>query len=209
MRITVLGSTGPTGKSIVRQALLAEYEVTAVTRTAYLFDHPGLEVKQGDVASPAFLQDALNGSDAVLSALGSHDMKSSTTLYSSSASAAIAAMRASAVRRFICISASPVMPETLKPALNRYVLDPVLHQFFGGGYDDMRRMETILAKSDLDWTVFRPPYLRNARARGHYRVAIDSGLPFAFSITREDLAAAMLAAITDSKTFHHAVMIAN
>jgi hypothetical protein len=72
--------------------------------------------------------------------------------------------------------AVPVMPADIKNPLNRYVLDPLLHGFFGGGYDDMRRLEAVLA-AGLDWTVFRPPYLTNAAARGRYRTAIDAPLP--------------------------------
>jgi putative NADH-flavin reductase len=37
---------------------------------------------------------------------------------------------------------------------------PVLDRLFGGQYEDMRRMETILHASDVDWIALRPPRLR-------------------------------------------------
>jgi hypothetical protein len=68
-------------------------------------------------------------------------------------------------------------------------------------------MEDLLAGSDLIWTVFRPPRLLNLLALGLYRTAIDSPLPQALSLSRADLAAAMLASINDRRLFKHAVQI--
>lgn len=210
MKIAVLGATGPTGMEIVRQALAAAHDVSAVARRPYPMEEDlNLRVIRGDVVNPDFLRTAIAGVDAVLSALGSRDMKHPTTIYSASANAVVTATRVTATRRFICISALPVTPEQQKPALNRYILDPLLYRFFGGGYDDMRRMEEILGASELDWTVFRPPYLLNAPARSRYRTAIDAPLSKAFVLTRSDLAAAMLDAITNRATYRHAVTIAN
>lgn len=210
MNLTVLGATGPTGAEVVRQAIGAGHETTALARhpAAMAQTDPRLRVVRGDATNGADVHGAIAGSDAVLSALGSREMSQPTTIYSASAAAVSEAMRATGARRFIAVSAVPVISERLKTPLNRYVLDPLLHRFFGGGYDDMRRMEAVLAASDLDWTVFRPPYLTNAAARGRFRTALDGSLPRAFSISRADLAAAMLAAIDDRTLVRHAVTIA-
>ena len=69
-------------------------------------------------------------------------------------------------------------------------------------------METLVAASDRDWTVFRPPRLTHAAATGRYRIAVDAPLPRAWTISRADLAAAMVAAVRDSTTVGHTVSIA-
>jgi hypothetical protein len=57
----------------------------------------------------------------------------------------LAAMRDAGVGRFIGVTAVPVGPEDQKSALERYLVHPVLHWIFGGGYYDMRPMEDLLA----------------------------------------------------------------
>ena len=66
-------------------------------------------------------------------------------------------MDATGVRRIIVVSAIPVAPKEQTSPFSRAVVYRILRQFFGGAYDDMHRMETIITRSGLDWTVFRPP----------------------------------------------------
>jgi len=51
-------------------------------------------------------------------------------------------------------------------------------------------------------------YLTNADPTGRYRLAVDAPLSRAWTISRADLAAAMLAAVPDSTMVGHAVSIA-
>lgn len=210
MKLTVFGPTGLTGEQIVRQALAASHEVTTVVRRpdAVAPTDPHLRVVYGDVQDPASLREGVVGADAVLSALGSRQMSRPTKVYSAGTAAVLAAMREAGVRRFVGVSAVPVGPEDQKSVLDRYLVHPLLHWFFGGGYDDMRRMEELLAASDRDWTVFRPPQLTNGAPSGRYRTAVDGPLPRAWRVSRADLAAAMLAAVQDPALVGHAVTIA-
>jgi putative NADH-flavin reductase len=211
MKLTVFGSTGATGEQIVRQALASGHEVTAVARRpeAVSLTDPLLRVVYGDVLDPVSLHDGIVGADAVLSALGSRQMNRPTKVYSAGTTAVLGAMRDAGVRRFVGVTAVPVAPEDQKSMLERYLVHPLLHRFFGGGYDDMRRMEDVLAASDLDWTVFRPPRLTNEPPTGRYRTAIDGPLPRAWRVSRADLAAAMLAAASEPALISHTVTIAS
>src|SRR3954468_116181 len=74
MRITVFGATGGVGGHVVRQALDAGHQVTAVVRDAARFsrDHPSLTVVTApDLATLA----ALDPFDAVLSGVGPRGRK--------------------------------------------------------------------------------------------------------------------------------------
>lgn len=72
----------------------------------------------------------------------------------------------------------------------------------------MRRMEDLLAESDREWTVFRPPRLTDREFTGRYRNAVDASLPHARAVSRADLAAATLAATQDPALIGHVVTIA-
>lgn len=196
MRLVVIGPTGRTGEQIVRQGLATGHEIIAVARRPDALPVSGgrLRVLSGDVTDPATLR-GFRDADAVLSALGSRTFRRPTTVYSAGTEVVLAAMRDAGVRRFVGITAAPLAERPGSGLLSGYVVHPLLHQFFGGEYDDMRRMETVLANSDRDWTVFRPPRLTDRTATGRYRISVDKPLRRAFSLARADLAAAMLAAV--------------
>jgi len=108
----------------------------------------------------------------------------------------------------IGVTAAPVAPQAHKSPLERRIVHPLLQLFLGGQYDDMRRMEKLLAASDVDWTVFRPPRLTNAAATERYRTAVDAPLPHNRTVSRADLAAAMLAAAHDPTLVGHVTIAA-
>jgi putative NADH-flavin reductase len=210
MKLTVFGPTGGTGEQIVHQALTAGHHVTAVARhpQALAVTHPNLSVIQADVLDPAWHGTGISGSGAVLSALGTRAMRQATTVYSQGTTAVIAAMARDGATRFVGISAIPLTPTPEKSLLERHIVHPLLHYFFGGGYDDMRRMEELLSGSQINWTVFRPARLTSRPKTGRYRTAYDRQLPHAWSISRADLASAMLAAIDDTTLYRRTVAIA-
>lgn len=211
MNLTVFGPTGGTGSHLLIQALEAGHHVKAVARRpeTVALSHERLEVIKGDVFDPPSLAGGISGADAVLSAIGSHNLKEPTTVYSAGTSAIVAAMKEAGVTRFVGVSATPVEPDSQKAFLERYFIHPLLYRFFGGGYDDMRKMETLLASSMCDWTVFRPPRLTDGEVTHKYRTAVDRPLARAWNLRRADLAAAMLASIDDTAVTHCAVTIAN
>jgi putative NADH-flavin reductase len=185
----------------------AGYAVAAVARhPETLAPAAGVELIAADVTDCASVVLVVRGADVVLSALGTRRLKEATTVYSAGVTNILAAMRDSGVRRFIAISAVPV---GAPHGLAEHVIFPILYRFFGAAYEDMKRMEAILAASDCEWTVFRPTQLVDRPATGRYRTAIDAPLPGAWRVTRADLAAAMLASINDAALVRHIVTISN
>ena len=210
MKLIVFGPTGGTGGQIVRQALAAGHSVVAIARKpeAVSLNHSRLVVVAGDVLDPAWCGEGIGGADAVLSVLGARALGQPTHIYSDGTAAILAAMGKAGVRRFIGVTATPVGPANLKSPFDRWVVHPILQRFFGGAYDDMRRMEAVLLASELDWTVFRPPRLTNRTPTGRYRTAVDRRLARAWVVPRSDLAAAMLAVVNDRKLIRRAITIA-
>lgn len=211
MKLTIFGVTGPTGSELVSQGLAAGHHVLAVARRpeAVNFRDSRLEVVQADVTQPPLPITAFAGSEAVLSALGSRDVKGPTTLYSSGTAAILANMEQAGISRFVGVSAVPVAPSSQKSIIDRHLVHPLLWRFFGGGYADMTAMEQLLESSATDWTVFRPPRLTNGSATGKYRTAVGRPLARCWILRRADLATAMLASLSDTSFSKKAVAIAN
>jgi putative NADH-flavin reductase len=72
VKLLVVGAAGKTGQHLVQKALAQGHEVTALVRSEYPED--GLErlrIVKGDARSEADLIRAMQGQDAVVSALGS------------------------------------------------------------------------------------------------------------------------------------------
>ncbi len=118
-------------------------------------------------------------------------------------------MRTTGTRRLLQISGSIAADEGESPYL-RYLIKPLARRtFLRHVCADMRRGEDQIRDTDLDWTIFRPPALTGKPATGTYRTATGRNLPHAFTVTRADLAASMLATLSDPATLHRRIAIAS
>jgi putative NADH-flavin reductase len=211
MRLTIFGATGGTGTQLVRQALDEGHDVTAVVRDPARLDvpaHERLEVVTADVRDPGAIQSAVEGADAVLSALGPRG-RGPTTICSDGSRAIIEAMGKAGVRRLLVVSAAGPFPDAGDSAVVRSVIKPiVLERLMKDAFDDMRRCEEEVRATALDWTIMRPPQLVDKAATGRYRTATDINLRGGRKIARADLAACMLGLVADDASVHHHVSVA-
>lgn len=211
MKLTIFGATGATGTALASQALAAGHDVTAVVRDPRRLKvaaHPRLRVVTGDVMDPGSIAPATDGADAVISAVGPHGT-GPTTVIRDSARSLIQAMDKTGGRRFVQVTGSIVVDEGESPYM-RYLVKPVARRtFLRHVCADMRAAEDEIRRSDLDWTIVRPPSLNDRPATGSYRVANDRNLPHGFSVTRADLAACILRLLGDQTTVRRHVAVAN
>jgi putative NADH-flavin reductase len=211
MKLTIFGATGATGTVLTEQALAAAHEVTAVVRDPARLTVPAqsrLHTITADVMDPASISPAVADAGAVLTAIGPPGTGPST-LRQDSTRSIIQAMRKTGARRLIAVSGSVVDDEGDSPYL-RYLIKPVARRtFLRHVCADMRAMEDEIRESGLDWTIYRPPSLSSKPATGTYRLAAGRNLPHCFSITRADLATAMLRLIDDPETVHRHISLAN
>ena len=71
MKVLVIGSTGSSGRAVVKELETRGHEVTAFTRRADAFEPRGwLTIHEGDVMDPASVDAAVAGHDAVVVTLG-------------------------------------------------------------------------------------------------------------------------------------------
>ncbi|MET9657913.1 NAD(P)H-binding protein [Streptomyces sp. NPDC006510] len=210
MRITVFGATGGVGQEIVRQAVAAGHEVTAVVRDPARLPVPLSAVQVHTVArmdEPEALREAVAGRDAVLSALGSRGRKADGIAERLTGSV-LAAMEAEGVRRLLVVSATPVGPRPADDPLLDRLVRKMVGAILKEVYADLTRMEAALARSATDWTSVRPPKLTNGPLTGTYRTAVGGTPRSGRTISRADVAHAMLALVDDPASVKQGVGVA-
>jgi nucleoside-diphosphate-sugar epimerase len=209
MHVVIFGANGPTGRLLTAQALAAGHDTLAVTRQPDTFPlhDPGLRVLGGDVLDQTTVDSAVQGSDAVLSTLGVPFGKTPVAVYSRGAEYLLDAMKHHSVPRLVVVSSGAVAGEDEPTGgwLFNRVLQPYVTNKIGKTvYDDMRRMEQLVANSDVDWTILRPSGLYELPEITDYSITEQHG-PGRFT-ARADLADALLRQLDDAtftrKTAH-------
>jgi putative NADH-flavin reductase len=198
MRIAILGATGGIGRQLVMQAQAAGHDVVAAVRNPEAL--PGsIRV---DIFDPDALAGVIDGSDAVVSALGPRP-GGVLTVHEDAARSTLAAMAKTGLRRYVVVSANGAFIDPGDGFVMRHALKPLAMRILRENFADLHRMEPIVRTSETDWTLMRPPRLTDKPLTGHYRIAIDRGLPRSLSIPRADVAHAILAALPDPATYGH------
>lgn len=205
MKLTIFGASGRTGRLVVAQALKRGDAVTAVLRRPATDADPRLTVHVvPDLSDTAALRAAIEGADAVLSAIGPRSRKDAPV-----AAPATRHILAAEPGRLVVISAAPVEPPPADDGfLSRRIALPLIGRILRPVYDDLREMEAALRASSAAWTALRPPMLTDRAATGRYRTRIGGSVPRGFTVSRGDLAAGMLDCLGRPETIREAVGIA-
>jgi putative NADH-flavin reductase len=204
-RILIVGATGGTGRELVAQALERGFMVTALVRNpaALKINHPNLTVKQGDVLDSASIEAAVQGQDAVVSALGHKRFFYPTRILSQGTSHLLRAMEKFGVSRLVCASSLGLGDSAGRMGLYFTLFTlPVALPFY---FWDKARMERVVAESSLDWVIVRPGVLTHAPKRDHVRHGPNVGhyvLPV--HVSRALVADFMLNQLTTDQYLHSA-----
>jgi putative NADH-flavin reductase len=204
MRLFILGANGHTGTQILDLALTRSHAVTAYVRSPekIVRRDPHLTVIRGDPYNVEQLTQAMEGYDAVLSALGVRPPKAFRphTVVQDCARSTIAAMTGSGVKRLVLVSAAVLFPmKGLSFAIVRLLLKYIAQ--------DLGAAEEIVRRTSLDWTIARPPRLINGPEE-QYGAARDSFPNGARSMSFRAVAAFMLDAVENGSHLHEIVGLA-
>jgi putative NADH-flavin reductase len=198
MKLAILGATGSVGRELLMQALSAGHQVTALVREqpkpGQIDPRVGLVV--GDVMNVEAVNRAVDGNDAVVSALG-HVKGAADDLLACASANLITAMRAEGVDRLVVLSSPAVDDLEDRPGLFYRAARALLRVVIPGVVRDHRDQARLIEESGLDWTLVRGPLLfTDGPHTGHYHagpITRESGR----RISRADLADFMLTTATN------------
>jgi len=210
-KIAVFGASGRTGKLFTELALKNGYEVKALVRepSRLGFQHPNLQVIQGDISSPIKVEETINATEVVIDLIGPGkgslpDLQRTATRH------IIQAMKQNEVKRLIVLASLPfgILDENDKPAFMSRVMMVLVKNLMGAMVEDAREHIDLIKQSDLDWTVVRAPGLSDQSSQGKYRVgSLDANT--GKSIARADVAAFMLDELKNPKYIRKMPLISN
>lgn len=197
MNILVIGATGGTGQAIVHEALVQGHEVTALVRSRAkaVTLLAGARLEEGDARDQGALSRAMQGCEAVISALGPRKISlfRQVTLLSEATRALVNTMETQHVSRLVCITGLGagdsaghggfVYDRLIKPLVLRTI------------YQDKDRQEAIIKSSGLDWVIVRPTVLKDKPVGGRLRAIIDLKGFHGGQISRADVATFVVAQV--------------
>ena len=204
MKVLVVGAAGKTGRAVVGHAVGAGHEVTALVHGDGADLGPAVAVRVGDATDTGTVAAAVAGRDAVIDTVGGRTPYRRTTLETDVAKAVVSAMREHGVRRLVVTS---FIGEGASAANTTVPEKVLLHTFLRGARVDKAGMESAVSASGLDWVITRPPVLTDKPATGATRVLASGGRGRARTIARADLAAFLVAQLTDDQYLRHAVVV--
>lgn len=203
MNVLVFGATGATGREVVEQALDRGHSVRAFVRNPDKFriSHARLALAVGEVTERASVEQAVGGTDAVISALGSGNSLGPDPALVDGVRNIIQAMDRAGVRRLVYLSMLGVGGTGWQLGLiDRYLVLPLLLR---NVMNDHASKEEFIRRSALDWTIVRPPRLTNGSFTGEYRCGEDvREKSLLASISRADVADFMVKQLADDRYVH-------
>ena len=194
MRLAIFGATGGTGLALTRQALDHGHSVRVLVRNPNRMPlvNPNMRLVLGNVLDQESVTKTVLGSDAVLSCLGQRNLLKNTHVVSEGMRHILAVMKQHGVQRLVVESAFGA-GESL--AQSKLIERLVFATLLWAPYQDKNLMEPEVKSSGLEWTILRPVRLTNGPPTNRYMVS--NARPAKSSVSRADVAAAMLRAVEE------------
>ena len=199
MKLTILGGTGGVGRHLVTMAIDAGHEVTAFARNPHKL--PGtdqIRVVEGELSDRSGLRAAIEGADAVLSAIGARsNTPDQVEVFSTAMKTLVEVMEELGVRRLVAISGAGVILPDDHVTLGRRFVRLMLRLFAKHVAAAKEEEYRVIEASRLDWVLVRPPRIVRGPATGEYRVLPDR-VPSP-KISQGDVAHLMLECLGDDQ----------
>ena len=207
MKLAIFGGSGRTGLPLLRQALAKGYTVKALVRTPskVTLQDKRLTVVQGDATNAADVAKTVEGTDAVLSALG-HTKSSAKDVQTVATKHIVSAVQRHGVTRVVSLTGAGVKDPNDEPKFVDRVFGFLLGTFARDVIKDAEAHAEVLRNSKLEWTLVRGPRLTDGEHTGSYKVGYvgkDSGT----QVSRADIAEFMLKTLEDDTWVKKAPMV--
>ncbi|MEQ9772374.1 NAD(P)H-binding protein [Pectobacterium jejuense] len=205
MKVTLFGATGKTGRYLISEGLKRGIELTVFARTGSLFDDLNVRVIRGELADKEALKNAIQGADAVLSALGPTALKHPNTLPITRAmQSIITVMKQENVTRLIAVStgtaADPNDGSDWRIRFPAWLIKIMM----ASAYQDIIALAKTIRASEVEWTLVRVAFLNNHPASGPLNVGLYGKTKHTMTLSREALATFMFDQLLDDQFINRA-----
>ena len=201
MDVTVFGATGKIGHLVVEQLLEAGHHVRALVRSPgkLTVEDDHLEVIVAELDDASAIRKAVDGADAVISALGpAIDPFLRSGPLTEATRTIVAAMHESGVRRLIALATVSVPDPRDRPGLIDRLVPVGIGLLIPGALREIQGISEVVTTSELDWTLARITAPIDIPTNGTLRAGFlggDVGAPMA----RTDVAAFLVDQLTDER----------
>lgn len=163
--ILILGAGGRVGRMLVERALADGHHVIAFVHydKSPFLENKRLRIVHGDVYRKEDIEQALNGVDVVISALGSWGTARKDVL-SSAMQNIIPLMHKMGVRRIVSLTGAEARANGDKLTWTHNIAHFVFSIVAGKVLQDGEKHIKLLEKSDLDWVVVRSPIMTGGKS---------------------------------------------
>ena len=213
MNVTVFGATGGVGSQVVGQLRSRGHRVTAYVRNPSKVPSgwgDDVTLVVGELSDAEAVDRAVQGADAVVSALGpSLDRKATGLPLVEGTRNIITAMLRHGVRRYVGNGTPSVLDQRDRPNWQTKVSTFMAKTFLRRAYDEVLRTSEIVMTSGLDWTIVRFLAPKDGPAKGKLRHGFYGHDKLGFNVTRADIAAFTAAQVDDRRYVGAAPAISN
>ncbi len=166
MKVAVLGATGRTGRLVVAELLRRGHDVAVLVRDPAKLGATAESVRvvTGSSRDDTALSELVTGVDAVVSALGPTGKDG--TLHRDTAAALIPVMRRAGVERFVGVSGAGIDVPGDQKSRSARIISALIQRLGGEVVADKPAEYAAWAASDRDFTLVRPPRLKEGRRTG-------------------------------------------
>jgi putative NADH-flavin reductase len=213
-RIAIFGGNGRIGKQIAKMAIKKGYEVTCIGRSVSIENIPNEALAlQGDVNDEDVIAEAIKNVDVVILALSiARNSKSPFAritgpldLHSNSMKILLKNLNKSKTKRIIKISAQGVGNSKNRTGILFRILIKISNLRFA--FNDHEKADLMLKDTDLDWTIIRPPILKD-QFRGKKIIGDESLITRSnTTISRPDLAKWIVEIIDEPRFYRRCVTV--
>jgi putative NADH-flavin reductase len=209
MKLTLFGATGRTGRHLLQKALDEGHQVTVLVRNPAKLDikNERLTVIQGSLTDESSVEQAVKGTEVVLSALGPANNRPTFEI-SQGMQTILRVMHKNGVKRLIISAGAGVGDPEDAPKLFNKLMNVLLKAASRYVYEDMLKTVDLVRASGLDWTIVRVPMLTDEPATGQVKVGMV-GKGMGARISRADMADFMLEQVKNSDYVRKAPAISN
>lgn len=206
-KIAVLGGGGRTGKYLVTQLLSRDYTVRLLLRNPENFQikNPRVEIVKGDALEINAVRSLTEGCSAVISTIGQR--KDEPLVASQATLNVLNAMAEHNIHRYILVAGLNVDTPYDKKGSETQVATEWMKTTFPRIHEDRQKSYSILATSNVNWTLVRVPMIAYSDIHGKILVSLED-CP-GNKISASDIAAFIIAQLDDDTFGGKAPFIAN